>query len=59
MIEKIRENVEKMSLLSDLGEELSSKDDEESKLRLKVTKEQILKSTYNVKKILTQLESTL
>ena len=57
MIEKIRENVEKMSLLSDLGEELSSKTDEESKLRLKVTKEQILKSTYKIKKILTGLES--
>ncbi len=59
MIEKIREEVEKISLLADLGEELSLKNDEESRLRLNVAKEQILKSTYNVKKILTKLESTL
>ncbi len=59
MIEKIREEVEKISLLADLGDELSLKNDEESRLRLNVAKEQILKSTYNVKKILTKLESTL
>ena len=59
MIEKIREEVEKISLLADLGKELSLKDDEDSRLRLDVAKEQILKSTYNIKKVLTEMESAL
>ncbi len=59
MNEKIKEEVEKISLLADLGEKLSSKNDEESRLRLNVAKEQILKSTYNIKRILAELESEL
>jgi hypothetical protein len=59
MLEKIREEVEKISLLAELGKELSSKNDEESRLRLDVAKEQILKSTYKLKKILIEMESAL
>jgi len=57
--DKIREETEKISMLSELGEELSNKSDEDSRLRLDVAKEQILKSTYNIKKILKEFESGL
>ncbi len=55
----IREEVEKISMLSELGEELSNKPDEDNQLRLDVAKEQVLKSTYNIKKILKEFESRL
>lgn len=59
MIQNIKEEVEKILLLNELGEEFSSKPDEESQLKLDVVKEQILKSTYTVKKILNKFESKL
>ena len=59
MIQNIKEEVEKILLLNELGEEFSSKPDEESQLKLDVVKEKILKSTYTVKKILNKFESKL
>jgi len=64
MIDVIRENNEKISLLVDLYEDLekslSSKGDEETtRLKMVVAKEQILKSTFKIKSALTQLESSI
>ncbi len=61
MIEEIKENNEKISLLIDLYENLKSKKieskEEEETIRLKmgVIKEQILKSTFKIKKSLNKL----
>ncbi len=62
MIDGIKEDVEKISLLVDLYEDLekslSSKGDgETTRLKMVVAKEQILKSTFKIKRALTQLES--
>ena len=64
MIDKIKENNEKISLLVELYEDLeknmSSKDDDETiRLKMSVAKEEILKSTFEIKRALTQLEANI
>ena len=61
MLEEIKENNEKISLLIDLYEnlknkEIESKEEEETvSIKMKVIKEQILKSTFKIKKSLNKL----
>jgi hypothetical protein len=63
MIDEIRENTEKISLLVDMYEGLgknaskNTQDEETARIKMKVIKEQILKSTFRIKKILTRMES--
>jgi len=65
MIEQIKEDVEKISVLAELCEDLVNKGsnsaygEHETKLRIDVAKDQILKSTYNIKRILTKIENRL
>lgn len=63
-VEKIKEEVEKIRTLSSLQkrlyEDVTQGDDSEIlKQKIKVTKEELLKSTYNVNKILKQIEEKI
>jgi len=64
MIQEIKQDIEKISVLSELCDDLERKksgspDDREISLRLNVAKEEILKSTYNIKRILTKIQENL
>jgi len=65
MIDEIRENTEKISLLVELCNDLENKvssgkiEEENNKLKLNVAKEEILKCTFRIKKVLSQLEATI
>ena len=64
MLDKIRENTEKISLLVDICEDLQSKastsnEEGNNQLKINVAKEQILRSTFEIKKILLQIESRI
>jgi hypothetical protein len=64
MIQEIKQDVEKISVLAELCEDLarrvgSNSDEKELKLRLNVAKEEILKSTYNIKRVLAKIEKNL
>jgi hypothetical protein len=64
MIQEIKQDVEKISVLAELCEDLarragSGSDDKELKLRLNVAKEEILKSNYNIKRVLAKIEKNL
>ena len=65
MIKSIKEDVERISVLTELCEDLikretpSEENENEIQLRINIAKEEILKSTYNIKRILTKIENSL